>query len=228
MESQEERITSCIPLVKHFARCLVQGNGRLGFEDAVSEGCVALVQAARAFRPDQGVSFASFASFRIRGAILDALRKSEPGSRQVRSELRRYDDAWHELAAELGREPQRTEVAARLGMNGGEFDVLVGSRGIRTLYLGEIGSAVEKRAGVAEPAEDVAIGRIQARLIRRMVASLPPRERGVVVRRYFKGDTMVNISRDLDVSVQRACEIHRRALDRLRKVVEERKAVDAA
>lgn len=227
MESPEERITSCIPLVKHFARCLVQGNERLCFEDAVSEGCLALVQAARAYRPDRGVSFASFASFRIRGAILDALRKSEPHSRQLRSSMRRYDEAWDELATELGREPQAAEVAARLGMGQSEFGALIGAPAIRTLYLAEVGAGAEKKAGVAEPAEDIAIGQIQARLIRRMVASLPPRERELVVRRYFIGDTMVNISRDLGVSVPRACEMHRRALDRMRKAAEERKAVDA-
>jgi RNA polymerase sigma factor for flagellar operon FliA len=207
---------------------LVQGNERLSFEDAVSEGCVALVQAARAYRPERGVSFASFASFRIRGAILDALRKSEPHSRQVRSRLRRYDEAWSELTAELGREPRRAEVAARLGMSRSGSGALIGSPAIRTLCLEEVGRAVERKAGVAEPAEDVAIGQIQARLIRRMVASLPPRERELVVRRYFQGDTMVSISRDLGVSVPRACEMHRRALDRLRKVAEEERAVDAA
>ncbi len=228
MTPQEKLITSCIPLVRYFARCLVQDSGRVGREDAESDGYVALVQAAHAFEPERGVAFSAFASIRIRGAIVDSLRRAEPHSRQIRDNLRRYDAVWSELAIELGREPEPAEVAARLGTGRREARALMESRAIRTLHLWEAGREAEEKGGSEGPAEEAAIDRIQAEFIRRMVASLPHREREVVVRRYFHGDTMVSISRCLGVSSARACEIHRRALSRLRKMVAETKAVDAA
>lgn len=228
MTSQEKLVTSCMPLVRYFARCLVRDGGRVGREDAESDGYVALVQAARAFQPERGVAFSAFASIRIRGAIVDSLRKAEPHSRRMRHDRRRYDAVWCELATDLGREPEPAEVAARLGTSLREARALMEPRSIRTLHLWEAAGEAEQEGGIEGSAEETAIDGIQAEFVRRMVASLPRREREIVVRRYFHGDTMVSISRCLGVSSARACEIHRRALTRLRKMVAETKAVDAA
>jgi RNA polymerase sigma factor (sigma-70 family) len=113
-------------------------------------------------------------------------------------------------------------------MDRAEFESHMLPRSIRTLYLEEVGGAAGETAGVAESAEDAAIWRIQVRSLRGLIASLPPRERELIVRRYFRGDTMVSIGHDFGISVARACEIHRRALDRLRKMTEEGNAVQAA
>ena len=85
-------------------------------EDALAYGIEGLIQAVDAFDVDRGTSFASFAVRRIRGSILDAIRKMDPLPRSLRKSTREVEQASQELAASLGRWPTPKEIAFRLGM----------------------------------------------------------------------------------------------------------------
>ncbi len=220
-QSQEELITSCMPLVKYFARRLVPSNAPLGYEDAVSDGYVGLVQAAQAFQPEKGISFATFASVRIRGAIIDALRKSTPTARQAQSRLREYDRARAELSLALGREPDDIEIAARLNIDRTQIDRYQNGGGVRTVPLDGVLDAAETSAGADDSAEDIAIANLEASRLRRVVVLLPEREREIIRRRYAEGDTLEDIAREIGVSTSRVCQIHKRALRRLRELMEQ-------
>src|SRR3972149_4521819 len=114
MPSEAELIESCLAMVRYFARRLVPRDAPIEFEDGVSEGYVGLVRAARAFDPERGVAFSTFAAISIRGAIIDALRRATPVSRRRSRDLRLVDQAPVRLAVELGRDPEDAEIAHHL------------------------------------------------------------------------------------------------------------------
>jgi RNA polymerase sigma factor for flagellar operon FliA len=113
----EDLVREHLPLVGHLVRQLL---GRLpshvSREDLVSGGMAALASAAKAYDPSRGVPFASFASTRIRGALLDELRGLDWASRSVRSRARRVDAVREQLTATLHRVPTDAEVADAMGL----------------------------------------------------------------------------------------------------------------
>jgi RNA polymerase sigma factor (sigma-70 family) len=114
----EDLIREHLPLVGHLVR---QTLGRLpahvSREDLVSAGIAALAGAAKAFDPSRGIPFGSFATTRIRGAILDELRGLDWASRSVRARARQVDAMQQELTAALGRTPTNQELAEALGVS---------------------------------------------------------------------------------------------------------------
>jgi RNA polymerase sigma factor FliA len=114
---RDDLVRSHLPLVGHLVREML---GRLpahvAREDLVSAGMAALAGAARSFDPGRGIPFGSFATTRIRGALLDELRGLDWASRSVRARARRVDSAQQELTATLGRTPTSTELAEALGV----------------------------------------------------------------------------------------------------------------
>ena len=85
--------------------------------DLVQEGMRGLIDAARRYDPSRGVPFTMYAKYRVRGAILDGLRRFDPASRAFRTTSKKLDAAAHELADELGRTPTESEVAARAAVD---------------------------------------------------------------------------------------------------------------
>ncbi len=112
-----ELVRQALPLVGHTVRdMLTRVPGHVQREDLMSAGMLGLVQAAKAFDADRGVSFAGYAATRIRGAIVDELRSLDWASRSVRRRARQVDEARNTLAVSLGRVPTNPEVASALGL----------------------------------------------------------------------------------------------------------------
>src|SRR3954454_275201 len=98
---------------KHFKHL----DGVVPSDDLVSHGSVGMVKAARDYKPEKGLSFRTYAWYRIRGAILDGLRENDLLSRRDRRMVAAAERTWSRLAQELGREPTHREVADRLGVD---------------------------------------------------------------------------------------------------------------
>src|SRR5207253_9080723 len=93
-------------------------------EDLVSAGMAALAGSARSFDPSRGIPFGSFATTRIRGAVLDELRGQDWASRSVRAQARKVQTATEALTATLGRPPTPPELAKALGVTAEELAAL--------------------------------------------------------------------------------------------------------
>src|SRR4051812_24836791 len=113
----DDLVRSHLPLVGHLVReTLSRLPAHVSREDLVSAGMAALATAAKGFDPSRGTPFGSFATARIRGALLDELRGLDWASRSVRSRARRVEAAQQQLTAALGRTPTTQELAESLGV----------------------------------------------------------------------------------------------------------------
>jgi RNA polymerase sigma factor for flagellar operon FliA len=218
--SIEDLVRSHLPLVGHLVREML---GRLpahvSREDLVSAGMAALATAAKAFDPERGTPFGSFATARIRGALLDELRGLDWASRSVRSRARRIDTAQQELTATLGRTPTTAELAAALGVGVSEIQS-VGDDVQRAVVLSLQGFA----AGTAEDMvpertagpEDLILHRERIGYLHHAIDALPERLRLVVSAYFFDERPMTEIAAELGVTESRVSQLRAEALVLLR------------
>ena len=113
-ELAERYLSLVIPIARSFQKRLPSS---VDFDDLVGAGNLGLVEAARRFDPAKGASFGAFAKHRIRGAIIDSLRRIDPVSRTLRSQQKGAERATTELMANLGRCPTEAETARRLHLS---------------------------------------------------------------------------------------------------------------
>jgi RNA polymerase sigma factor for flagellar operon FliA len=115
--AREQLLSQNLRLVHHVARQLARAlRGDIEFDDLVSAGTMGLVNAIENFDPSRGLAFSTFAAPRIRGAILDDLRRWDHVPRSVRRKQRQINTAREELRTQLKREPQDPELAEELGI----------------------------------------------------------------------------------------------------------------
>jgi RNA polymerase sigma factor FliA len=218
--SIEDLVRSHLPLVGHLVREML---GRLpahvSREDLVSAGMAALATAAKGFDPERGTSFGSFATARIRGALLDELRGLDWASRSVRSRARRMEAAQQELTATLGRTPTTQEVAEALGVAVDEVKS-VGEDVQRAVVLSLQGFA----AGTAEDMvpertpgpEELILHRERIGYLHDAIQALPERLQRVVTAYFFEERPMTEIAAELGVTESRVSQLRAEALVLLR------------
>ena len=117
--AREALLESHMGLVRHVALKLARSAGAgIETDDLVSAGVVGLIQAVESYEPDRGHAFSTFAVLRIRGAILDELRRLDPAPRSVRKKQRALQKSEASLRQELQREPTPANVSSRVGRRG--------------------------------------------------------------------------------------------------------------
>src|SRR3990172_11330872 len=153
-ETRQAMIMRHMPLVAFVVGRMSADNQKtlgLDREDALAYGIDGLIQAVDAFDETRGTSFASFAVRRIRGSILDAIRKMDPLPRSLRKSTREVEQASQELAANLGRWPTPKEIAFRMGMPLEQLDAIMRHSGSKFISLEH---ALQDRVGDTTPAFD--------------------------------------------------------------------------
>jgi len=188
--------------------------------DVVQAGHLGLVDASRSYHPGVQVPFASYARHRIRGEILDSLRKLDTASRSLRRWQRRLDVETRSLTLILSREPSEEEVSDRLGVEIDQFRKrrlslwYTSSCAAPVIRPGEPEDAGRVNAAPAEVGPDRLHQRQQLRqFLSRAVAVLPPRSRKVVLLYYLRSLTMKQIGAVLNVNESRVSQIHKHALE---------------
>jgi RNA polymerase sigma factor for flagellar operon FliA len=194
--------------------------------DLVQDGMIGLIDAAHRFDEERGIKFETFAERRVRGAMIDALRRDAwpRGVRRVRREL---EAAREELRRELGAEPSLADLAARVGSDETRLGrTIVRIHTIESTSPLSAGDHVDGNAlppvfvPSEPPAPDKAYeaSEVKAR-IRGALMSLPPRERKVISMYYFGDVTMKEIGAEIGVNESRVSQLHARAIQRLRKAL---------
>lgn len=212
-----------VPLVAHVVReTLTRVPSHVNGDDLRSAGLAALVTAARSFDPARGVPFGSYATSRIRGAILDELRSVDWASRSVRRRSREIEEARTRLAATMGRLPDNAAVAAALGLDVTEVqrsDDDVARASVLSLSGGPDGSdgAVADMVVSKEPSPEAAV-LVAERLqyLQEAIAELPDRLRTVVTGYFLDERPMAELAAELGVSESRISQIRAEALVLLR------------
>jgi RNA polymerase sigma factor for flagellar operon FliA len=218
-----ERFKSGLSLVEGIARKLRTSLGSgVELDDLVSYGQEGLLTAARRFDPEQGVPFRAYASFRVRGAMIDGLRKASELPRRVRERLRLMDAAAgaSEAAAQdvLGPAPaqqSRADAQRQLDEHLARMATAMAVGLIGETALGEDGTTTNVEPG-RNPEQWVELNEL-SRLLHEQIAELPKQECELVRRHYFEGERFDLVARDLGLSKSWASRLHTRALGRLTK-----------
>lgn len=224
---REDMIVKNLPLVSFVVGKMSDENGSsvMDREDAIAYGVEGLIQAVDNYDPTRGTTFASFAIRRIRGSILDAIRRMDVLPRSLRKSAREIEKANLELASQLGRWPTQKELAFRLGLAVPELRDLQGHTASRLVSLERV--MEEKAAEGASPWEAsdpdefgdpaaAADRKASMMLLDQALATLPARDRAILQLRYGRGMAFHEIGKLMDLSESRVCQLHKRVLSSLR------------
>jgi RNA polymerase sigma factor for flagellar operon FliA len=185
--------------------------------DILQTGHLGLVNASRTYRADLNVPFASYARHRIRGEILDSLRRLDTASRNLRGWQRRIDESARELSLTLSREPTDEEVSQRMGVGVTRLRkkrlALWRASPCTQPALGERDAPCSSVASAPEGMPDSIQERRQmTEFLEKAAALLPPRLKQVIDYYYLQNLPMKEIGRLLKVNESRVSQIHKTAL----------------
>jgi len=226
---QSNRIVAGLPFVESLARRMASTMpNSIDIGDLVQDGVLGLIDAANRFDEDRGIKFETFAERRVRGAMIDALRK-DAWPRGVRRQRRELDAAREALRRELGHEPSMADLAARVGSDEKRLSrTIVRINTIEAtspLATGEHfdESCLPTALVPSEPdSPDTAYEKGETRdRVRAAIASLPERERKVIALYYYGEVTMKQIGAEIGVNESRVSQLHARAIRRLRDALGE-------
>ena len=210
------------PLVKRIALHLFSRlPASVQLDDLMQAGMIGLLEAAQHYDDTQGASFETFAGIRIRGAMIDELRRYDWTPRSVYRKAREVAEAIRIIEANTGRDARDAEVAAHLNLSIDEYhEVLRDSLACRVLSIEELlesGDSAWQRCitGTTEPLEGLARDGFLGALAD-AIASLPDRERLTITLYYEEEKNLREIGAVLGVSESRVCQVQGQALLRLR------------
>jgi RNA polymerase sigma factor for flagellar operon FliA len=184
-------------------------------DDLIQAGMLGLLEAAANYSEGRGASFETYAGIRIRGAMLDGLRKLDWAPRSVHRKARAVAKAIREIESEFGREARDVEVAERMGMKLSDYHRIVeDSAGCQISSLTTEEGEMTLTDGSADPFRDVVDEDFRAALAE-AIGGLPERERLVMSLYYDDELNLKEIGAALRVSESRICQIHGQALVRL-------------
>jgi len=209
-----ELVTAHAELVKRIAYHLA---GRLPpsveIDDLMQAGMLGLLEAAANYAADRGASFETYAGIRVRGAMIDALRKLDWAPRSVHRKARAVAAAVQEIERRTGRDARDMEIAERLGVPLEEYHAIVqDAASCRLAALDDTAVTVE---GEADPFLETA-GEECRHALARAIDGLPEREKLVMSLYYSEGLNLKEIGAVLKVTESRACQLHGQALVRLK------------
>ena len=224
-ELKEQIIIEYAPLVKLVAgRLSMYLGNNIEYEDLVSYGIFGLIDAIDKFNFDKNVKFETYASLRIRGSILDQIRKMDWIPRSVRQKQKKIDAACSKIEAEYGRSATDEEIAAELEVSVDELYNWQGQAKVTNLVsldeFVEMGSEVRMEAINNSHFEqpDKAIEKEElTQMISEALGKLTEKENRVVVLYYYEEMTLKEISEVLEVSESRVSQPHTKALVKLKK-----------
>ncbi|WP_061012946.1 RNA polymerase sigma factor FliA [Photobacterium leiognathi] len=214
-----ERYSSLVKRIAH--HLMVRLPPSVLVEDLIQAGMIGLLEAQQNYDPTKGASFETFAGIRIRGAMLDDIRRGDWVPRSVYKNSRKISEAISHLENELGRDPNDQEIAQYLDMPLEQYhqalnDVNCGRLvGISDLGVAEDSVANEESIEENAPFQGVADDSFRASLAE-AIKTLPEREALVLSLYYDEELNLKEIGAVIGVSESRICQIHSQAMQRLR------------
>lgn len=194
-------------------------------EEMVNQGVIAIIDSLERFDPEQGVKFSTYAFTKVRGAVIDYVRKQDWLPRRVRRmgiQMNRMQD---EMTVELGREPTREEMAGRLQMTPQELDQQVYEVSGETMYSYEslLGAPSQVHnsfwpwgGGELDPEDSFDEDELR-RMLTEAIEELSEQERTVLSLYYYENLTMKEIGQVMGVSEQRIGQVNRKLVQKLRE-----------
>ncbi|MCM2334860.1 MAG: FliA/WhiG family RNA polymerase sigma factor [Anaeromyxobacteraceae bacterium] len=200
------------PMLDRMARRLSARTGHaVASEDLWAAGAMGLIEASRRFDPSRDVKFETFAEHRVRGAMVDEMRRMDHLPRRLRDDADKVERAHGKLAQQLHREPTVEEVA---GAVGGQLEDVME---VMQLLQPAVPVAEEIATSEALPADEQYDQHERRRVLAGAIAELPERLRILLALYYDEALTYREIAKILQVSEPRVCQLHSEAMKRLRE-----------
>ena len=228
-----EVLKKFIPLVKYIAARVIIGKSRyIEFEDLISYGMIGLIDAYNKFDSTKGMKFSSYASIRIKGAMIDELRKNSPISKGAMDKLNRYNSAVESLQKLLSKEPSTEEIAKALEISVsdvGEIEGYINYISVMSLEnlicteddeMPLIGSIEDKMSPSPERSLEE---KEQLEYLTKALDVINEKDKTVLSLYYYEGLTLKQIGSVLGVSESRVCQLHSRAIMHLKKEMQKLK-----
>jgi RNA polymerase sigma factor for flagellar operon FliA len=221
-DAAADRVRRFLPMVRRLA-WHVHGSGRAGIEleDLIQAGLVALTEAAQRHAGPGEDGFAAYAKLRVRGAMVDLVRRSAPLSRGAADRRRQLREKTAELTARLGRPPHDTELAEALGLTAEELDERrAASEPLRFESIDEAYSESDLAFADDRPDAFAMLADSELRsAVAAAIGDLPERLQ-LVIQLYFVEElNLAEIAGVLDVSIPRVHQLKAQALDKLRSML---------
>ena len=222
MDAQLKQYSSLVRRLAHQMIAKLPANVEI--DDLIQVGMIGLSDALTRFDAGQGVQFETFATQRIRGAMLDELRGADWMSRGTRKQQRDIEGAVHRLEQRLGRAPQESEIAKEMDMSLTDYQEMLGKvRGTQLIHLedmsGEDGDNDYLDRHVTDQGNDplALLGdhRMRSALVE-AIKNLPEREQFVMSMYYEQDMNLKEIAAVLGVTESRICQLHSQSIARLR------------
>ncbi|MBW2245633.1 MAG: FliA/WhiG family RNA polymerase sigma factor [Deltaproteobacteria bacterium] len=220
---REELILKYAPLVKNIAeRMAIRLPPNICKEELVGPGIMGLFDAIEKFDSSRQIKFQTYANLRIKGAILDELRKMDMISRSIRKNIHRIENAMRSLELKLGREPEDFEIAEEMGVDiDSYYKMTMKAQGAGLLSLDEImpdGTTPKLSRQVSDtlsPFDKLKI-KESKKIISKALSKLSKKEQLVMSLYYYDELTLKEIAKVLDLTESRISQIHSKIIIKLR------------
>ena len=224
-EIRDQLVEVYLPLVNIIAgRVSISLPAHIDKDDLISSGFFGLLDAIERYDFSRGNKFETYAGVRIRGAMLDYLRSKDWISVSLRQKIRKYEQSVSELEGELGRSATDEEIADKLGISIANLHNLLQQLNVATIIpLEEYVRSESPQADASDPAERAELHELQDSLAA-AIDKLPEKEKIVVSLYYYEELTLKEISVILKLSEARICQLHTKAIFRLRGYLSRAKA----
>lgn len=218
---RQELIIEYVPLVKLVAgRLAIYLGSNVEYDDLVSYGIFGLIDAIDKFDYGKGIKFETYASLRIRGSVLDQIRKMDWIPRSVRQKQKAISGATKKLEAMIGPNYSEEDIAKELGISEEEYGTWLSQTNVSNVAslddIMEQGSDVRNSASEnIDPENNIVKEELKAQLVQALEA-LTEKEKKVVLLYYYEELTLKEISRVMEVSESRVSQLHSKALLKMR------------
>lgn len=220
------QIRQYVPLVRRLAHHMIAKlPASVEVDDLIQVGLIGLSEALSRFEASQGVQFETFATQRIRGAMIDELREGDWMSRGSRKSQKDIEHAMRQLEHVLGRSPLESEIAAELDMTLSDYQSLLNKvRGTQLVYLEDLTGAGDDDEGFldrhpsdvdSDPLTLLQSQRMRESLVK-AIEALPEREQYIMSMYYEHDMNLKEIAAVLKVTESRVCQLHSQSVARLR------------
>lgn len=224
---EKELLERYLPLVRNVVdRIRINLPSHVDADDLYGVGVTGLINAVRRFDPEQQHTFAAYATARIRGAVLDELRRLDWFPRRARAKARKLKATIAELEQELRRAPTDEETRIRLGLTPKEYEHwLVEVRPISFVAIdettsGEEGAGVSAHETIADeqavPVQNILEDEELSKLVAQKISELPDMQKRVLAMYYHENLRLAEIAAVFKLTESRICQIHSRAILTLR------------
>ena len=224
-ELRDRLVENYLPLVNVIAgRIAISLPPHIDRDDLISSGFFGLLDAIERYDLKRQNKFETYAGVRIRGAILDYLRSKDWIPIAVRQKIRSYEQCVGKLEGRLGRSATDEEIAEAMGISVEELGKVVTEINVATVIPLDDYMRAETAANAIPSPQETVEKRERQQMLAKAIERLPERERQVVALYYHEELTMKEISMVLSISEARVCQLHTKAIFRLRGFLAREKA----